>query len=126
MDLWEHGGRGSADDATIERMEAEANAAMADQPIAIAALEALVATLRAQAPHEIEAWVRAHQALIDGFLASDEAKGPYAEASVTRARNARAAWDEVRAGTRAYSDADGGYVWRGAAFVELFGLDPQG
>jgi hypothetical protein len=111
--------------ATIERMETEANAAIADQRVAGAALQALVATLRAHAPHEIEAWVGAHQALIGRFLASDEAKDPYAEASVAQARDASAAWDEVRAGTRSYVDSDGGYVWHGSAFVELFGIDPQ-
>ena len=62
MDLWEHGGRGSADDATIARMEAEANAAMADLPVATAALEALVGKLGVEAPAVIEQWVAAPQA----------------------------------------------------------------
>src|SRR5438094_3256354 len=70
FDGWDRWGRSSSDAAMVEQMENEAATAMAERTVAKAEIEKLVAVLRAEQPHEIEAWVAAHDTLLAAYLAS--------------------------------------------------------
>ena len=121
---WDRWGRSSSDAEQTKAMEDEATAARQDLTAATAEIEALVATLRAEAPHELAAWADAHDALLAGYLASDDARGPYAESAAKSAQHARAEWAEVKAGTRTFSE-QGSYAETRdkARYRELLGVD---
>ena len=125
FDGWDRWGRSSSDAAQVQQMETEATAAQVDRTAATAALDALVGRLRAEAPHELVAWADAHDALLAGYLASEDAHGPYSESAAQGATAARAEWAEVKAGTRTYSE-QGAYaeLRDKARFRELLGVDP--
>ncbi len=124
FDGWDRWGRSSADAAQVKQMEDDAAAAQRDLAAATAAIEALVATLRAEAPQEIAAWADAHDALLAGYLASEDAHGPYAESAAQAANEARAEWADVKAGKRSYSE-QGTYAETRdkARYRELLGVD---
>jgi len=124
FDGWDRWGKSSSDAAQVEQMESEAAAAQTDHTTATAALDALVGKLRTEAPDELAAWVAAHDALLAGYLASDEARGPYSESAAQSATVARAEWAEVITGPRACSD-QGSYAETRdkAKYRELLGVD---
>jgi hypothetical protein len=118
--LWDRYGRSSADDPQIQRMEASGGAAAEDRDAAMRALDVLVARLRVEAPAELAAWVDAHDALLAAFLA-----GTPEDTARMVATDERAAWAEVRAGTRNYVDENVAYVTPDPAqYRALFGIDP--
>jgi hypothetical protein len=121
-DLWERGGAASASDEQRARMNAELAEAMRARSEATAALEALVAATRAEAPAEVAAWADAHVAYLDAFLAKCDAECVAASVAIGE----RAQWAEVRAGTRAFVAENLFYVPLDAErYRTLFGIDPH-
>jgi len=124
-DMWDSHGREHASAEQCATMEAELANASHERNAAKAALEALVATTRAEAPAEIAAWADAHDAYLAAFLADCAAKGEADGTAASVATGERAAWAEVRAGKRAFVDEDLFYVTENAArYRQLFGIDP--
>ncbi|MBX3275391.1 MAG: hypothetical protein KF729_34310 [Sandaracinaceae bacterium] len=105
------------------RAHVEAQIRTADQ--ALAALRAELTrrsdALRAEDPGALEAWARAHQRLLDAFVASlpsDES----ARTARYVAQKERDEWDEVALGARPWVDRNTFYVQYDAAlFAALFG-----
>jgi cytidylate kinase len=117
-DMWEQHGAAHASAEQRATMEADLAEASRARAAAIAALEALVAATRAD---ELAAWADAHDAYLAAFL--DD--GPD-ETAADVARRERAAWAEVRAGTRAFVDENLFYVTEHAErYRRCFGIDPQ-
>lgn len=125
-DMWERHG---AEHATPEQRvtwEADLANAMAERDTARAALEALVERTRAEAPAEIIAWADAHDAYLAAFLQDLAAGGESAGTAASVATDERAAWAEVRSGTRTLVDENGFYVTRNEErYRTLFGIDPK-
>jgi hypothetical protein len=125
VDMWERWGAAHAEAeerATMATSAAEATRQLGE---ATAALETLVATTRAEAPAALAAWVDAHDAYLAAFLDECASQGESADTAAFVARNERVAWEEVRAGARAFVDENGFYVTTSAErYRRLFGIDP--
>jgi hypothetical protein len=125
-DMWDQHGSASASPEQRATMDAELADASREQIAAKAALEALVATTRAEAPAEIAAWADAHDAYLAGFLEDCVARGESDGTGASIATRERAEWAEVRAGGRAFVDEALCYVTDDTArYRKLFGIDPQ-
>jgi hypothetical protein len=126
IDMWDRWGSSTASDAERADKAADLATATRDQDAAKSALEALVTRTRAEAPHEIEAWADAHDAYLAAFVTDCTTKGEADGTAAFVAAQERAAWAEVRAGTRAFVDENAFYVTIDAGrYRELFGLDPS-
>lgn len=125
-DMWDQHGSEHATPNQRAAMAADLEAATREQIAAKAALEALVARTRAEAPAEIAAWVDAHDAYLAAFLADCAARGEVDGTGAHVASQQRAAWAEVRRGTRVFADPELYYVTTNAErYRQLFGIDPQ-
>jgi hypothetical protein len=125
-DMWDHWGSAHASPEQRATMEADLAAASQARTAANTVLEALVAATRADAPAEIAAWADAHDAYLAAFLDDCVARGESDGTAASVATRERAAWAEVRAGTRAVVDEDLYYVTMNAErYRRLFGIDPQ-
>ena len=122
FDMWERWGEQHATPEQAEAMRAEFARATSDREAATAALEALVAKTRAEAPAEIAAWADAHDQYLAAFL--EECKPDDTGAFV--AKRERAEWAEVRSGTRTFVDENVFYVTDNPhRYRRLFGFDPR-
>ena len=125
-DMWDSHGREHASAEQCATMEAELANASHERNAAKAALEALVATTRAEAPAEIAAWADAHDTYLAAFVDDCVARGESGGAAASVAIRERAEWAEVRAGTRELVDENLFYVTLDAErYRRLFGIDPQ-
>lgn len=125
-DQWDRHGRQHASDEACAAMEGALAAATRDHGEASAALAALVLTTRAEAPADLAAWAAAHEAYLTAFLDACVARGEGDGTAAFVARDERAAWVEVRAGTRAVVDENAYYVTLEAdLYRQLFGIDPH-
>jgi len=126
IDLWEHGGRGSASPEHAAAMDAELAEATRQHQAATAALEELVARTRVEAPAELEAWALAHHAYLSMFIDDRANRGESEGIAVGVATREREQWLEVRGGTRAFVDENLAYVRMDAArYRSCFGIDPH-
>jgi hypothetical protein len=125
-DMWDSHGREHASAEQRATMEADLANASQERSAAKTALEALVATTRAEASADIAAWVDAHDAYLAAFLDDCAALGESGGTAASVAMRERAEWAEVRAGTRELVDEDLYYVTLNAErYRRLFGIDPQ-
>lgn len=125
-DMWEQHGAEHATPEQRASMDAALANATREQSAAKAALEALVAQTRGEAPAEIVAWADAHDAYLAAFLEDCATQGEPDSTGVYVANQQRAAWAEVRSGTRAYAEPELYYVTTNAErYRRLFGIDPQ-
>ena len=107
------------DDAQREAIERDAAEATRERDAAVAELAARVPALRRASPTLIHAWVDAHVALLDDYLARVAADST--EASV--ARKEREQWRELAAGTRDRVRQNGHFVhYDDGLYRELFGF----
>lgn len=126
VDMWERWGAQHASADERARMEAEAATATSQRAAARTALAQLVAATRRDAPDEVLAWADAHDAYLAAFLDDCAAKGEAAEVAASVATDERAAWGEVRAGTRDVVDENPFYVTLNAErYRALFGIEPD-
>ena len=125
-DMWDQHGAQHATPEQRADMEAALATATRDQRAAKAALAALVTATRAEAPGELAAWADAHEAYLAAFLEDCAARGEADGTAAFVAAGERAAWAEVRAGTRAFVDENVYYVTEDAErYRRLFGIDPR-
>jgi len=125
-DMWDQRGRAFATPEQCAAMEADLAEVPNEQVTAKAALVALVATTRVEAPAQIAAWVDAHDAYLAAFLDECAARGESDGTAASVATRERVEWGEVRAGARAFVDEDLYYVTENAErYRRLFGIDPQ-
>lgn len=124
-DMWDHYGRGTATEEQVAAMEADVAACTKVYRESQAALEALVAKLRAESPLDVQSWADAHAAYLDGEIADHVARGDGENSSVDLARRDRAEWVKVREGGLAFVNELIGYAAEGRQrYRELFGFDP--
>jgi hypothetical protein len=125
IDMWEHGGKASATPEQCAAREAELAEAMQQKETARAALEALVARMRVEAPSELAGWALAHHAYLSMFIDDCAARGELDSAAAATAMRQRAHWMEFRAGTRAVVDVDVQHLpIDEARYRTHFGIDP--
>jgi len=125
-DMWDAHGRAHASAEQCATMEADLANASRERSAAKAALEALVARTRAEAPAEIAAWADAHDAYLAAFVDDCVARGESGDTAASVAIRERAEWAEVRAGTRELVDENLFYVTLDAErYRRWFGIDPQ-
>jgi hypothetical protein len=124
-DMWERWGSVHASPAERAAMEAELEESMRERAAAKLELEALVAATRADAPDEIGAWAGAHDAYLAAFLDDCAERSESDGIGASVAIRERAAWAEVRAGTRTFVDENPFYVTLNVdRYRRLFGIDP--
>ena len=121
-DGWESHGKQFCDDKQIAEMERDLAKANADQDDAKRTLEACVMELRRHAPAELIAWVDAHIAYLEAFVASNEPDST----GVFVAKQEIEKWRDVRIGVLTYVDENVFYVTiDNARYRAFFGIDPQ-
>lgn len=124
-EMWEAHGREHATPEYIAEMEADVAESSRNRARATTELAALVTATRAECPHEIEAWVNAHQAYLSAFIADCVANGEGDSTGTMVANNEHVAWAEVRAGTRLFVDENAYYVTLNRErYIRLLGIDP--
>jgi hypothetical protein len=122
-DFWQHGGAASATAEETAKMEAEFNENVKTRDSTKAALEARIATLRAEAPAELDAWAFAHYCYVSQFIHECAEKGEADSTAAEAATRERAKWAELRAGTRSYVDECGFVRLDELFYHQYFGID---
>jgi hypothetical protein len=122
-DFWLHGGAGSATSEQAAQMEAEFNENLRTTTSTRATLEARIATLRSEAPSELDAWAFAHYCYLSQFLHECAEKGESDSTAAKAATRERAEWAEFRAGTRSFVDECGYVRLNDFFYQQYFGID---
>jgi hypothetical protein len=126
VDMWEHGGAGSASPEHRAAMEAELAEASRQRAAAKQALEELVARTRTEAPAEVDAWALAHDAYLSLFLDDCARRGEADSVGASVAIRERAEWAEVRAGMRSFVEESLVHVPLDVhRYRRHFGIDPH-
>lgn len=124
QDTWERFGRAHASDQEIAERTHRERHMIERRDASIAALDALVPTLRETDPQAIIAWAEAHLALLDHFIATTTTQAAPDAVAVGVAKQERAGWDAVKRGEQPYVDGNSFFIrFDRELYRALFDLD---